>query len=470
MIPSASPAGFRLEHLPGILFITSVTTFVQSFLWVKVTFLVLFMLFALLRVGAKTFSTDRRLVIFYLCVALAGIVWSLIGMMKPDNYESGILDAFRLYSLWSLAFIVLFSFLRSEPSLGMFHVSMVLSGILISTINLVAFYDQMVGLGLFRDDVLEELDLEVGFHDGFTRISSQNIGSLFMIVPYLIAVHLRADSKTKVSPLSILSLILSLVLVVVSGRRALWLVVAFTPCTILLISALTKTKGLLRTGAAGFVKLYTIGVAGVLLVGILLTISIDELSREYGFVRHLESAFLDTDERMIQKDFLLNGFAESPMFGSGFGAFAGHLRNELRPWTYELIYHQMLFNLGVVGMGYLTLLYGSFLILVFRLLRRHPEGSATPFGLLVGFCSLLIGAISNPYLRSFDYLFLAGVLPYLSTFRRGFDESGSLATGAAVPVRFSVDPGPTSSNPLGDPKDRLGPGGGSAPAGQPIPD
>jgi hypothetical protein len=58
-------------------------------------------------------------------------------------------------------------------------------------------------------------------------------------------------------------------------------------------------------------------------------------------------------------------------------------------------------------------------------LRIFKRGSAIPFGLIIGLISLLIGSSSNPYLGSFDLLFFVGVLPYLSTFRRGFAESGN---------------------------------------------
>jgi hypothetical protein len=144
-------------------------------------------------------------------------------------------------------------------------------------------------------------------------------------------------------------------------------------------------------------------------------------------IRYLKAAFSAQDERTIQRGYLFDGFAESPVLGSGFGAYAGYLRNEERPWTYELTYHQMLFNVGVVGVGFLGALFSLCLVLVIRLLRRFKDGSAIPFGLLVGFCSLLIGAYSNPYFASFDFLFFVGLLPYLSTFQLGFDWSASAA-------------------------------------------
>jgi O-antigen ligase len=117
------------------------------------------------------------------------------------------------------------------------------------------------------------------------------------------------------------------------------------------------------------------------------------------------------DERNIQKRFLVEAFAERPLMGAGFGSTARYLRSYERPWTScELTYHQMLFNLGIVGTA-----------------------------LLAAFCSLLLGAYSNRYFGSFDLLFFAGLLPFLATFTGGFAASAPAPAASAVPVRSPVE-------------------------------
>jgi len=143
--------------------------------------------------------------------------------------------------------------------------------------------------------------------------------------------------------------------------------------------------------------------------------------QEAGSVRRLVEAFSSADERTIQKPYLLEGFARSPALGVGFGAYAGYLRSAERPWNYELTYHLMLFNLGIVGVAILGTLFAVYFVFVRRLLSQFKDGAAIPFALVVGLCSLCIGAYSNPYFNGFDYLFFIGLLPYLATFRAGFD-------------------------------------------------
>jgi hypothetical protein len=206
---------------------------------------------------------------------------------------------------------------------------------------------------------------------------------------------------------------------VLSGRRALWLVMALTPCTLLTLAVLARCS--VRFGRATVRSLWMYAVLGAF-AGMFAVVA-PEVLPETGFVAHLQEAFSSVDERTIQKPFLLQAFAEEPVLGSGFGAAAGYLRNYERPWTgYELTYHQMLFNLGIVGSTMLAAVFVSYVVMVILLLRRYGEWGAIPFALLLGCVSLLMGAYSNRYFGSFDYLFFVGILPYLATFTRGFHE------------------------------------------------
>ncbi len=413
-----SPSGRSAVWVTAVIFVASLATLVQSYLLVKLFFVALFLLAAGLNIGrGARMITYPRLVVFYLAISVAGFVWSMVGMLHNGNNETGVFDALRLYCLWSFAFVVLYSLLRSQASLGAFHAAMVTAGVLISAINFFGLYDQIAGLGLFPEAARKEMEQYIGIHEGYIQITSQNIGALFLVIPYLLTLQFRADAGEANSKLTKVSLILCVILAALSGRRALWLVVALTPCVILLLSFVTKQGALLRVNGRRLLVVYS--AAGVLALG--LWSLVEERLPEAGSLSHLKDAFSSEDVRTIQEPYLIESFQESPLLGSGFGAYAGYQRSDERPWTYELTYHQLLFNLGAVGVLVLGAVYAVYLGLVVKLFRRSSRGSAIAFGLLVGFCCLLIGAYSNPYLRSFDFLFLAGVLPYLSTFQSGFD-------------------------------------------------
>lgn len=412
-----------IAALPAVLLVASMAMFVQAFVAVKLFFLCLFLLSAVVGVALRRkVPVYPPLVVFYLSLSAAGIVWAIVGLLNQGTFELGILDALRLYVIWSVALLILYSLLRSEPSLGLIHASLVLSGVLISTINLVALADQIGGWGLIPEDVRNDLELRIGIHEGYVQITSHNIGMLFIIVPYLLSLQFRTDAARANTWLTKLALTMCLILTALSGRRGLWLVAALTPCLILVLSIATRSHRTIRAGATRLLRAYTIAV--VVVVG--LVVARPESIPEIGYVSHVREAFSAEDERTIQKPYLIDAFMESPIIGSGFGAFAAYLRDFERPWMgYELSYYQLLFNVGIVGLTVLVVLFAAYLLQVTILLRRFKDGSAIPFGLLVGFCSLLIGAASNRYFGSFDYLFFVGLLPYLATFRRGFDPSAA---------------------------------------------
>jgi hypothetical protein len=410
---------FSLASIPTVLLIASLATLVQSYIAIKLAFLTLF-LFAAVIDGAfrETIRVYPRLICFYLMVGIIGIVWAFVGLLNQETFFEGVTDALRLYIVWSAVFVVLYTLLRSQPSLQLIHKGLILAGILISLMNFVGVLDQVSNLGVVPESVSEELHQRIGLYEGYIQITSRNIASLFFLVPYLISVQVRADSVEAKSISTRLSLMLCLILTVMSGRRALLFVVALTPFIILIISALSGNLGLVKVGARRLFLGYTI----VLAVGIGAVATQPKFLPELLYVQHIQDAFSTTDERTIQKPFLIEGFERSPIIGLGFGAAVGYQRSADRPWIYELTYYQMLLHAGLLGVAILGALILSYGVFITSILRTFKPGSAVPFGLIVGVISLLIGANSNPYLASFDLLFFVGFLPYLSTFSRGFTQ------------------------------------------------
>ncbi|HXT71668.1 MAG TPA: hypothetical protein VN700_18060 [Vicinamibacterales bacterium] len=424
----------RLEKLvaalPAVLFIASVGTFVQSYLFIKLACLALFLIgSAVVRVRQNDIEIYPRIAWFFLVLCGVGILAAIVGYSN-GNSTVAVAEGLRLRVAWSLAFIIIFTLIRSDNSIGSFHSALVLAGILISVINIIGVVDA-ASLRLIPSTVRKELEMFVGFHDGYTQITSNNIGTLFLIAPYLVSLQFRADAAGVRSGWTNVALVLCLVVAAMSGRRGLWVVLTLTPILVLGLSILTRSVGSLRPVARRLLVAYTL--AAVIGGGLFAFTSIGlGPVGELGAVARFRSAFSSQDIRAIQRRYLLDAFMASPWVGSGFGGYAGYLRNAERPWSYELTYHQMLFNIGIVGTTALVLVFGVYLIRVVRLLTAFRTESAIPFCLLIGLVGLCMGAYSNPYLGSFDYLFFVGLLPYLSTFGRGFGPSSAPAPAAGT--------------------------------------
>lgn len=389
-------------------------TFPRSFILLKLVLLFLFVFSYFF--ASRKIKVYYEVIIFYSIVASIGIIWSIIGIINGGSLQ-GVFDNFRLYFFWSFMYMFIFTIIRNEENIEILHWALAYSGILIFLINIFGLFNDFFKLGFVSEELTNQLQMRVGIHKGYIQITSHNIGSLFFIVPYLVSFIFRKDSAKLNSNLTKLSLICSILIAALSGRRALWLVVFFSPLIIAGLSYITGSGGLFTKNFKRLIRVY-IAASVLLLFGIGFLFqnkSIDNAS-----LNHIKAAFAATDLRSIQKGFLIDGFYNYPIFGSGFGMKAGIIRSEEATWLYELTYHQILFNFGIVGSLLLLFLYLLYISYVIFLIRRNQNESFIAFSILIGFFSFLIAAYSNPYFGSFDCLLYIGLLPYLATYRKGF--------------------------------------------------
>ncbi|MGY2083158.1 hypothetical protein [Blastococcus sp. SYSU DS0539] len=114
-----------------------------------------------------------------------------------------------------------------------------------------------------------------------------------------------------------------------------------------------------------------------------------------------DASAADDRLRAYQADRLLEEWSEKPLFGHGFGAVIdGFARDPVEPWRWELQYHGLLFQTGVVGMS--IVLVGAFLTLwvVVRAARARPDLVPSLVVACTGAAGMLIGNATNPYLQA----------------------------------------------------------------------
>lgn len=406
--------------------LTAIMTSPRSYVMLKLGLLAIYMAAQARLVWLrKRLTLPPRILAFYCTVGVAGVLWGLIGVVNRGAL-AGIQDNFRLWCIWSFAFVMLFSLLRNQPSLRRVHQSVVLSGILIALLNFAGLLDSYVGTEMFGYETRKELDMWIGFHDGYIQITSHNIGSLFFITAYLAAFHMRRDTQMLVTGWSRISLGLTLVIALLSGRRALWLCLLLIPFLLLGTAWITRSAQRLHQGPRRLMIGLVVAIFVLVPMAVVASRSFDNAS-----LTHLMAAFSAEDERSIQMGYLIDGFLAHPVMGSGFGGILPYLRSYESPWLYELTYFQMLYNFGLVGMiGFLVVLI-TYLRFALRTIRKDPINSAIPFSILVGLLSFLVGVHSNPYLGSFDFLVILGFLPYLASFCRNFNEPDEAYGGVA---------------------------------------
>lgn len=401
----------RLEEKAAVFFLTSIFVLPRSYLFIKLFFLTVYIVFCFVRVfKEKKIHINRNIFFFYGVIILIGTVWSFIGAINGSR-AIDISDNFRLWGIWSICYALVIILFLQRDNILFFHRSIVISGVLISIINIIGLCNNFYGLGIIPESILEEIDLKIGIHDGYVQITTENITSLFFIVPYFIALQFRENSGSLNTTNAKISFFLCFLLAAFSGRRALWLSIIITPFIILGMSFCLGTINRLKSRLKKFTYvLFCFGIIAFFFITTSDSLDIPTLT-------HLKEAFSAEDERSIQKGFLINAFVDNPFFGSGFGGNAGYTRNADRPWLYELTYHQLLFNFGILGTFCIIFILGCFFYMIIRNLKTNKVNDLIPFCILIGITSFAIGAYSNPYFQSFDFLIYISMIPYLASLK-----------------------------------------------------
>ncbi|QGN57955.1 hypothetical protein [Nostocoides sp. HKS02] len=237
---------------------------------------------------------------------------------------------------------------------------------------------------------------------GILQFSLTTLSSLLFLVPFLITLILTWPRGTPY-PINrwviYFSLISTIALVILSGRRALLLVFALSP--ILAVMLEPRLRRRIRRLIAPIIVVAVVGYV------IVLALHLDLQANLSWTVLKSDSQGPDANARSMQLAALLQGWSNEPIFGSGLGGVApGAIRNLDTPWAYELAYVALLFHVGLSG----VILYGGAIggsfAKALRESRKVVGLREWSVPLLVGLTCFLIGNITNPYLEKFDSLWV----------------------------------------------------------------
>jgi hypothetical protein len=290
-----------------------------------------------------------------------------------------------------------------------------MSGFAIVIINAALLIEVLFGLEFipfwFKSEIVGAADVTVEH----VAISANNINTLFFIAPvvYVCAVSKYMHIKrSKFSSGTLLFLIM--VIAVLSGRRALLLLLFFIPIVYTVQSFIVADKYDLRSVSLSFpiaFMVFMIPVAILLIADLIELIDISVYLGRFGENIDVSNA------RSDQFHALINGFVNNYWFGSGFGISVEIIRDADRPWLYELTYLQLLFNVGLIGISAFFLLLFIFYAKAIWRVSNFSSCKTEALALLTGFVIFSAGAASNPYYSGFDTLAFIGVIPLLAGWR-----------------------------------------------------
>ncbi len=342
-------------------------------------------------------------VLIWFCGLLAyGLVWVWLGALRGNP---GITSYLGVSIIWVVLYAVLVAGIRDTRPFFLLIRTLVFSGLAIS---IYSFAVVLSALDLIAPNTLTEFDSDtrVGIHSGFIQIASHNAGTLAFVFPFMAALLLVSSERNVMGvnrSYLYFTTALTFAACILTGRRALWLLCMLTPVITYLLSAWCRydTKGMVIRRVAIYAGLVFLAVV---FLPLLMT-DVEDWRLEY-FVERFTSAFEDP-ERPEQFTALMKGFAEYPVLGTGFGVGISDLvRDPERPWLYELSYAQMLFNTGILG--FLTFAFLVFWICTegIKILNRGRGQYEVILPLLTGMVGFLIANATNPYLASYDFMWI----------------------------------------------------------------
>lgn len=372
--------------------------------FIKIPIVIISVIFLLLKYMREIEKNlNVTVIIWFLVLLMYGIIWNFIGALK-DN--PGVSDTFRLNVIWVVLYALYVFYIDSVEKFKSLLKTMIWATIAISIYNIaivLSVFDIIPNVNLFLQ-IDDELTNAIGVHSGFIQLTSNNIGSLTFLAPFVLSLYIMKSTLVfRFSKIVLISSVtLSIITVIISGRRALWLEMLIAPLLIGFFNYSQNKSNTIRTRNR-FIKFYSFAILLLIAVGYFLTYYINwELSL---FIDRFIAAFTSDGVRYEQAVALLNGFIESPLIGSGFGVGVPDVvRSDVRPWTYELTYVLMLYNTGILGSTLyivcIAIIYRSF----FKYLKNDSNDNAITYSLFIGLTCYIISNSTNPYFGSYDFM------------------------------------------------------------------
>ncbi len=359
--------------------------------------------------GGLAWNKDTIFSCFLL--ALVGLLNSFHGVMMGNL---GAVPMLTVMVIWPVVYSLASALLNNSRAFHLLARTLFLSYVVIIIYTLIFVGNRV---GFIPSWAYIDLDMGGDVNDLFTEYSLYNITSLTFLIPFAVTyTYLLRPVGFIARTFIIVSVFVSIALVILSGRRALQIILLISPFmtffTIQLFKKQVRLKemyGAMRYWVPKvlFVALILMGVAYIAIPDFLKTL----LSNfEYAY------DIIDNDkenERTDQFYSLINGWISSGvLFGAGNGASVEVIRSEEMPWAYELTYVYLLFSTGIFGVLFYFAWFGWGLIRIVHETDSRPDLLIYLASFVSGVFGISIAAMSNPYISKFDYLWII-FLPHL---------------------------------------------------------
>lgn len=378
-----------------------------SFYEIKIPLLILIIFFSIFKMlTTGKINIDKSVFFLFTYYIFISIFYILYGIVNTNAYSGSFLYLFALYVIFPIVYFFILNVIQKDyKALVYIDKLFVLSAIFISIVMFLAVVNKRGQLAkelLFLIEPVNNVDIRTV--KDVVKINFNGISSLVFLFPYIFGLFLLDYKKRTVKNnfIFIICLIMSGYAVFISGRRALIILLLFS-VLMTIVFKMSKVAGFLFNK-----KTILLGVFCIVLALPFVNYkkiyesTSSTLSFALNINYHKDSSASD-ESRKKQASSFIEYIVKKPVLGYGHGAtMAKVMRSKSKPWRYELSYLDLLFHTGVLGL----FLYGLgplwIIASLYKIIKINKFYSNKSFSVLMGFISILIAYVTNPYLNAFD--------------------------------------------------------------------
>ncbi|MBT1070607.1 O-antigen ligase family protein [Pelotalea chapellei] len=346
---------------------------------------------------------SKSVLIISFIFSLIGFIWSLYGEGLGNPGATRVLTVMAIYPM---LFTLLGVFWKPGDAAKLQKAFLWFGFILILSQGL--YIGSSFGLdgGVFKSLYGDIAVVDQG--DDYFLFTLPSVASLIFFLPFFF-IGFLFDSKFNVK--YILLFLCSVVIVMLTGRRAIYLSFGLSMlsfCGIIAVGKIFFPKQVPKISGPRLMLLCAVMIAFILFLLSMGLQNKDLLLNNFQSIFDFQSNESNL-ERKFQYEALKEGISQNVIIGAGAGAAASYSRSFEQPWAYELFYVSVIYHYGILC--FLVYLSGI-IYLVWRQLKfiflPALDHQTRLFSLcfLAGFFSFLIATATNPYIGKFDYMWI----------------------------------------------------------------
>lgn len=314
----------------------------------------------------------------------------------------GALANTTIFLIWPVLYLFFMTKCRSISVIDGLVKVIIYGGLIVLAENIIFFGNNFFLNSGLIEELGEQLGFRYGIYDGFTEYYSPSQSYLPYFLYFSSSMLLVPHSRIGVEDKWLITMaIASAIMILISGRRAMWLTLGLLPIYLMCILKICKLQGF------SILKILSlcVFVGGILFFALINFFDLDFMTVELlsAFDMYTNDSNL---ERVLQNKSLMNDFLSSPIIGQGIGFVSAYVRTPDHPWEYELVYQYLLASFGLVGMAFLCIPFMWILNKSINIVKRTGSYTELIIPAISGLFVFLIINATNPYLLKFDFLWI----------------------------------------------------------------